>query len=80
MALLMVRNLIQNGHQDGRHLGFYLKFIFIGKMLKLPLVVFSRVENYDTINHFAAFGCALYVFAAKKCGKHAFLFKIGLKS
>ena len=43
MALLMVRNLIQNGHQDGRHLGFYLKFIFIGKMLKLPLVVFSRV-------------------------------------
>ena len=35
--LLRVRDVIQNGHQDGRHLGFYPKFKFIGKTRNLQI-------------------------------------------
>ena len=48
MALLGVPDVIQNGRQDGLHLGFYLKFKFIGKTLKLELL-FVRVRKYETI-------------------------------
>ena len=46
-ALLGVHDVIQNGCQYGRHLGFYEKFKFIGKTRKLQIF-------------FAAFGCVFW--------------------
>ena len=52
-----VRDVIQ----DGRHLGFYKKFKFAGKMRKLQ-IVYARVVQFDRIKHFAAFGSILCFF------------------
>ena len=51
MALLGVRDVIQNGCQDGSHLGFYYKFKFIGKTQKLQIFFARLVQTYDTIKH-----------------------------
>ena len=46
--------VIQNGHQDGRHLGFYLKFKLLRKTWKLQ-TYFAGVVKYDISKHFASF-------------------------
>ena len=72
-----VRDVIQDGRKDCRHLGFYNKYKFAGKMRKFQ-ICFPRVVQYDRNKHFAAFGSILYGFSLKKGAKHAFLFKNGL--
>ena len=46
MTLLGGRDVIQNGHQDGRHLGFHKKFKFIVKTRKLQ-IYFAKVVKYN---------------------------------
>ena len=60
-----IRDVIQDGRQDGRHLGFYQKFKFAGKIRKLQ-IFFAKILQCDRIKYFAAFGSILCFFIEKR--------------
>ena len=65
IALLGIRDVIPNSGQDGRHLGFYLRFKFIAKMRKLKISI-ARIVKSGVIKHFAVFGNVFLFLLEKK--------------
>ena len=53
-----VRDVMQNGRQDDRHLGFYQKFKLIRKIRKLQ-IFFVKAVNYNIL-------ATLYTFLHRK--------------
>ena len=74
VALLGVRDVIQNGREKGRHLGFTKNSNLSGKCRNYKYF-FASVAKYDTIKHFAAFGSIPFFLHPNKVKTRIFIQK-----